>query len=128
MVILDTSLVIDHLTTVGKQPSRLERFIAHTPQEFYGISLVTLQELYAGKSTAEEKAERFMLETIAPYKIFVYDYDVALVAGKLVRTSTEKLYFADAAIAATAIIHECPLATLNEKDFSGIKNLTLLRV
>lgn len=42
------------------------------------------------------------------------------------RDTKPGIQFADAAIAATAIINNARLATLDKKDFQGIKNLELV--
>ncbi len=43
--------------------------------------------------------------------------------GQIARDFDKAIDFADAAIASTAIVNGCELATLNIKDFKGIKNL-----
>lgn len=128
MVILDTSIIIDHLRKEGNKFSLLERLLARLPKESCAISILTIQELYAGKSMREAKREEKMLATIAPHSIIPYDYNTAVTAGALIRQRERRMSFADAAIAGTAIIHKYPLATLNTKDFLGIQGLTLLRV
>ncbi len=46
-------------------------------------------------------------------------------AGGIIRDLSHPIGFADAAIAATAILNGFSLLTFNKKDFAGIKNLQL---
>lgn len=125
MVILATNIIIDHLRQ--KKKDTLFRKIAgqYHPQTL-AISIFTVQELYHGKSSAANQQEKDLLSIINALKILPYTYEVAELAGKIARDRFSPLDFADAAIAATAIINACPLATLDKKDFTGITGLELL--
>lgn len=125
MVILDTSIIIDHVRQPGKE-SYLTRFIKQFPTETLGVSIVSIQELYEGKSTRDAEKEEALLTTISLIEIVPYTYEVAEVAGKISRESKLPLGFPDAAIAATTIVNGTKLLTLNTKDFRGIENLELV--
>lgn len=125
MVILDTSVVIDHLRRPPKQ-SYLYKLRKRILKETFALSIVSVQELYEGQSTKVEQKEQTMLATIGPLKIVSYTYDVAQLAGEIARDLRRPIDFADAAIAASAIINGAQLATLNKKDFMGIGDLELL--
>lgn len=124
MVILDTSVVIDHLRRPPKQ-SHLYKLRKRILKETFALSIVSVQELYEGQSTKVEQKEQTMLATIGPLKIVPYTYDVAQLAGEIARDLRRPIDFADAAIAACAIVNGGQLATLNKKDFLGIDNLEL---
>jgi len=124
MVILDTNIIIDHLRR-KKGESWLMKISQLYPKESLGISIVTVQELYEGKSTKQLLKEQLMLATITPLKIFAYTWEIAKLAGEIARDLPSPLEFADAAIAATAIINRAKLLTLNQKDFSKISQLHL---
>ncbi|OGG19644.1 hypothetical protein A2721_00825 [Candidatus Gottesmanbacteria bacterium RIFCSPHIGHO2_01_FULL_47_48] len=70
--------------------------------------------------------ETFLLATLRGVRLVPYNIEVAQVAGKLARDLGRPIDFPDAAIAATAIANGARLATLNKKDFVGIKDLELL--
>lgn len=125
MVVLDTSIIIDHLRQLNKKDSVLEKLTNKFGADKMVISMATIQELYTGKSVEDPERETLMLNTIAPFEIQSYSYEIARKAGELVRELGSKLQFADAVIAATAIVNGAQLATLNKKDFAGIKNLSL---
>lgn len=127
MVVLDTNILIDHL----RRPtgaSVLSQFVRKHPNEELAISVITIQELYEGKSTAVEKRERDMLVSLAPLKILGYSREIAETAGKICRDTTKKYDFPDAAIAAGCLVNHCSLATLNKKDFTGINGLEMVEI
>lgn len=126
MVILDTNVIIDHLRRSKTEESHLVKIVRERPKETLAVSVISVQELYEGKSTQDEEKEQFLLATIAPLKILSYTYATAKLAGKIARDLKRPIELADAAIAATAIISGGDLFTLNKKDFRHIKGLNLL--
>lgn len=126
MVVLDTNIIIDHLRLQGGVESKLMKLVKTKPKEVLAISMVTIQELYEGRSTRDSQKEQYLLATISPLKILPYNYEVAKLAGEIARDIDRPIELADAGIAATAILNTCELFTLNLKDFAGIDNLRLL--
>lgn len=124
MVILDTSIIIDHLRQAGKKSS-LDKLVEQAPKQSLAISTITIQELYEGTSTRDESKEKDLLVVISPLRILPYSYDIAKLAGEIIRDQKPNLGFADVAIAATVIFNEAQFLTLNKKDFEGIENLLL---
>lgn len=128
MVILDTNIIIDHLRQKDKSTSWLRKLTEKVGAEKLGISVATIQELYVGKSVSDPQNEQMMLQTISSFEVESYSYEIAKMAGELVRNLNGQLQFADAAIAATAIVNGAKLATLNFKDFTGIKGLEIYKI
>ena len=126
MVILDTSVIIDHLRQ--KTTDSMLRRLAVKHKNQLAISVISLQELYEGQSTRDKIKENYMLSIITPLKILPYSEEVAKLAGILARDNKSSADLADLAIAATAIVYNTPLATLNIKDFAGIKNKDLILI
>ena len=126
MVILDTCIIIDHLRTGGKKESKLMAIARKKPKESLAISMISVQELYEGKSTRDEEKEQLMLATVTPLRILPYTYEVAELAGKIARDLKRPIELADAVIAATAIVSGALLLTLDKKDYHGIKDLSIL--
>lgn len=126
MVVLDTNIIIDHLRLKGESASVLEKLIQKLGSNKLSYSLISLQELYEGKSIAEKKREDFLIETIAHLNVEPYSYEVARIAGEIAREIN--IEFPDAAIAATAITNGAALATLNPKDFAGISRLEIFKI
>ena len=125
MVILDTNIIIDHLRQVGAEDSWFIKVAKLLPKESLGISMITIQELYEGRSTKFQKKETEMLAIVSPLKIYPYTYEVAQKAGELARDLSFPVELADAAIAATCMVNNCQLFTLNIKHFREIKDLQL---
>lgn len=126
MVILDTSVLIDYLRRPEEEGSPLTRFARFYSEEKQAISILTIQELYAGRSSREFVKEQLFLEMVSTLEILTYTYEIAKLAGEIARDLGKPLGFPDAAIAATAILNKAKLFTLNKKDFKGIKGLKLI--
>ncbi len=124
MVILDTSVIIDHLRQPAEESTLIKLFEKHVDQTF-GLSVISVQELYEGKSTQDTAKESQLLSTLGLLEILPYNFETAKLAGKIARDAKESIELADAAIAATVIINEAELYTLNKKHFQPIPNLKL---
>jgi len=124
-VILDTNIIIDHLRLKSSRDSHLVKLAQKYPKEEFAISSITVQELYEGESTKENRNEQLLLAVIAPLTILPYTFEIAQEAGELMRDNAKLLEFADAAIASTAIVNGKKLVTLNKKDFVNIPSITL---
>lgn len=122
MVILDTSIIIDHLRQEG-QRSKLDKIREQFPKEQLAVSVISVQELYEGQSTRDDNREKAMLGLLAALKILPYTFEVAQKAGQLVRNLKFPVEFSDAAIAATVVINNAKLASLNKKHFQDIPDL-----
>ena len=126
MVVLDTSIVIDHLRLQkSERESRLMAIVRQHPAEQLALSMLSIQELYEGKSTLDDMKEQQLLATISPLTILPYSYEIAKRAGEIARDLLWPIALADAAIAVTAIANNAPLYTLNTKDFTNIPGLQL---
>lgn len=127
MVILDTNIIIDHLH-LPPEKSKLIKLFETSTEENFALSIVSLQELYEGKSTKDQEEENKLLSTLGSLEILSYTYEVAKLAGTIARDSLHPIDLADAAIAATAILNEADLFTLNKKDFMGVKDLRFVDI
>lgn len=124
MVVLDTNIIIDHLRQ-QREDSSLSKIARKYSKEDLALSIISIQELYEGKSTKIEDREQALLATVAPLKVLSYTYEIAQLAGEIARDLKNPIDLADAAIAATSIINNAALFTLNPKDFRDIDNLVL---
>ena len=126
MVILDTNIIIDHLRLQKAQSESLLMQIAkQKPKEVLALSIVSVQELYEGQSTKDDHKEQNLLATISPLKILPYTYETAKLAGEIARDLKRPIELADAIIAATTILNDGFLLTINKKDFADITELRL---
>jgi predicted nucleic acid-binding protein len=125
-IIIDTNILIDHLRQIDTQESesKLQKIIKN--EVFVPlISAATIQELFAGQSSKNTVKETEIRNVLGLFRIIPVISTVAELAGKLMRDNQKIIKFADAQIAATAIIQKAYLATENKKDFEGIKGLSL---
>lgn len=128
MVVIDTSIIIDHLR---QQDSEVETHLIKLAKKFtrdeIGVSVLSIQELYSGLSTRDTEKENYLKLIISPIVILPYTYDISVLAGKIIRDTADTVAFADAGIAATCIYNNANLFTLNEKDFKKIEGLNLYK-
>jgi predicted nucleic acid-binding protein len=125
MVVLDTSIIIDHLRQNPGTFTHLYNINKKIGMRNLFISPITIQELYEGKSTLSGNKLKEMLLVLAPLEILEYNREIAEIAGIIARDSKIPMEFADASIAATCIFNNADLATLNVKHFENIANLNI---
>ena len=128
MVVIDTSVIIDHLRQKGRVETGLDVLWRSPHGEDPAVSVITIQELFRGTSTRHPEIEIAVEETIAGMVKLTLTETIARQAGKLMRDRKPRIEFADAAIAATTLEHRAKLLTLNTKDFAGIPGLEFLKL
>lgn len=126
MVVLDTSILIDYVRTKGTRKTPFEEISGYVGKRNLAISILTIQELFRGKSAANEEVEKTLLAIINSLAVLPYTFEVAKKGGEISRDYD--VSFPDAAIAATSIVNGAQLATLNPKDFTGIPHIELLKL
>ena len=116
-IILDSSIIIDAI--------RLRKTLP--PQLNYAISDITIVELYSGRSLWESVKNKKIVDNILRHITQLHTtIIISQLAGKI--RAEYNISVPDAIIAATAITHKLPLATLNTKDFAGIPHLKLIKI
>lgn len=121
-ILLDTSIIIDHLRQKDRSKTVLTA-LAENEYELFA-SILAHTESYSGKSVWERKDTKEAIEILfSGIKILPLEEKVSLKAGEL--RAKQNMGLGDAIIAATAIVNKIPLATLNIKHFEKIKGLTL---
>ena len=123
MVILtDTNIIIEHLRVEKKETTTFHKLFI-TERHISAITLITVSEIWQGRSMEESKNRRIVEELLLGLQIIVPNLDIAKKAGDLMRESNYRLNFPDGNIAACAIYYNLPLLSKNKKDFAGIKGL-----
>jgi predicted nucleic acid-binding protein len=125
-ILLDTSVIIDYLR-MSKNKDQTVLFQLTEKKYAFAISLITYTELYSGRGVWEKEGAHRELDIALSYmKILPFEKDTAKKAGEIrAKFRTDIL---DAIIAATAIVHNMELVTLNVKDFEKIKDLKLFKI
>lgn len=122
--LLDTSVVVD-----------LEKLSIETLPEFAEISSITLAELSFGPIAARTDIERIrrqqrLQQVELSFEPLPFDATAArmfpLVAASMrAQGRKPRARSLDALIAATALVHDLPIYTLNPRDFEGVAGLTV---
>jgi tRNA(fMet)-specific endonuclease VapC len=120
-MVVDTSIFIDHLRAKDKKKSQL--FAIPDSAQLY-ISSVTMYELLMGVTDDEKQKDIKLLTEDLP--VLPFDESVARKAADIyhqLRLENRMIEFRDIFIAATCLVFELPLMTLNKKHFERIKGL-----
>ena len=124
-MVIDTSIFIEHLRAKNKVKATLYNHLPANIDRF--ISSVTLYELYMGATTVEKEND-IKLITEDLYTLPFSD-SVAVEAAKIyhqLMLSNKIIEFRDIFIAATCLVNDLPLVTLNKKHFDRIKGLKII--
>lgn len=124
IVLVDTSILIDLFRKTDKANSVL---IALVKQGYsYCVSAVTEYEIYSGAALGQVAFWDTFLQKV---QVLSFDKAIAKIAVDInfdLKRKRKQIAIPDLFIAATAIAHELPLATLNKKHFDRVTTLTLV--
>lgn len=123
-LVIDTSLIIEHLRKQNKHQSTLFKIFPH-----YSLYVPTIVEfeLFSGANNSQKQKE--IREILKQCNSLPFTSDVAQQAGFLFQTlrqSNQLVEIRDILIAATAVTNNLPLMTLNKKHFQRIHGLRLI--
>lgn len=114
-ILLDTSVILDHLNGRLERTEYLDRLIEQG--HFLACCPVNITEVYAGLRSGEEEKTQAFLDSL---EFFPVTPQIARQAGLLRRDWRQKgqtLSYADVTIAAVALSNGVPLLTDNRKHF-----------
>jgi tRNA(fMet)-specific endonuclease VapC len=122
-MVIDTNLFIEFFRSKDKSKTTLALL---NPETRIYISAISVFELFIGANTPERLS---ITEAIlSGVEILNFDGEIAKLTGKIydqLQRSGLKQDFRDVMIAATAIHHNFPVKTLNQKHFANIPGLVL---
>jgi predicted nucleic acid-binding protein len=124
-MVIDTGIFIEHLRAKDKLGTTLYKISDNT--ELF-ISSVSLYELYMGATNKEK--ENDVKNITGDLSVLPFTDTVARKAAQIyhqLRQSNQMIEFRDIFIAATCIVNEMPIVTLNKKHFKRIDGLKILR-
>lgn len=122
MIHLDTSVLIDTFVPPGRRLLEVERAIADG--EPLACSTIALFEWLRGPRTAAQLLVQSRLLPAAALVAFG-EAEAQMAAGLYRKVSRPRGREIDLMIAASAMVHDARLWTLNPADFKDIPNLTL---
>ncbi len=126
-ILIDTSIIIDFLRKRDKNRSYLWRI---KEADFNCIiSTITVFELYAGAITLRHKNDlKKLLKWLDVQPLTI---EIAKLSAKIykdLKSKNQLIEFRDIFIAATAIIINIPLLSLNEKHFERIERVRIYNI
>jgi Predicted nucleic acid-binding protein, contains PIN domain len=124
-MVIDTGIFIEHLRIKDKTASTLYKLADNTD---LFISAVSLYELYMGATTKEKEAD--VQNITSDLSILPFTDAVAQKAAEIyhqLRRSNQMIEFRDIFIAATCLVNDLPIVTLNKKHFKRVDGLKILR-
>ena len=124
VVLVDTSILIDLFRKTDKENTVL---VSEVRQGYvFCISAITDYEIYTGASIGQID---FWNEFLQKTEVFPFDKSVAKKAVEInlqLKKKRKQIAIPDLFIAATAILHNLPFATLNIKHFERIEGLNII--
>lgn len=123
-MVIDTSVFIEHLRAKDKSATTLYMLIN---SNHLFISSVSLYELYMGATTREkEKDIQLITEDVSILPFTDYTAIKSAQIYHQLKLTNQLIEFRDIFIAATCIVNNLPLTTLNKKHFERIVGLEIL--
>ena len=125
MILLDTSILIEMFRVKDKTATFFYRL--SNDHDDFAVSILTHYEIYRGSNDGQNTFWTNFLKNI---KVLPFDISVsneAIGIYKHLKMQNQMVDLVDLLIAATAIVHNLDLATLNLKHFNKIPNLRLLK-
>lgn len=123
-MVIDSNILIEHLRTKDKLSTKFYKLLQGNEKLF--ISAVSVYEIYCGAATKDkEKNIKLLIKDIT---ILPFDFEASLKAAEIFRQLKSKnqlIEFRDIFIAATCIIENLPISTLNRKHFERIEGLKI---
>ncbi|RZF59786.1 type II toxin-antitoxin system VapC family toxin [Sphingobacterium corticibacterium] len=124
-MVADTGIFIEHLRAKDKLSTTLYKIADGT--EIY-LSSVTLYELHMGAITPEKvKDVEIITESFVTLPFTDQIAQKAAEIYHVLRKRNQMIEFRDIFIAATCLVHDLSIVTLNKKHFKRIDNLKVLR-
>ena len=124
IILVDTSILIDYYRKTDKEKSA---WITLVRQEYsFAISAITKYEIYSGVTPNQLTFWDNVLQAITIIPFDEMTVDTAVIINSALKKKRKQLDLADLFIAATAVAHGLPFATLNTKHFERIDTLNIV--
>ncbi len=123
-IMVDTSILIDYYRKTDKDNSIWVRLVRDGHK--FAISSVTKYEIYSGASAAQLGFWNDVLKIVEVISLDEASVDMAVEINAGLKRKRKQIDIADLFIAATALSHGLPIATLNKKHFERIERLNII--
>ena len=122
-IVVDACVLIEFLRAKDKPGTMYAKLVRRGIPLF--LSTVVLFELLAGMNKLNQKSLIILLQKFACLPFDIRTAEIAAGLSIKLRKNRIQVESSDLFIAATAIAHDIPLATLNRKHFERIEGLQL---
>jgi tRNA(fMet)-specific endonuclease VapC len=124
VILVDTSILIDFYRKTDKANSV---WVSLLKQGYrFAISAITKYEIYSGATQSQLVFWDSVLQAITVIPFDEVTVDTAVVINTNLKRKRKQIDLADLFIAATAVAHNLPIATLNKKHFERVDKLTIV--
>ncbi|MFH1602122.1 MAG: PIN domain-containing protein [Candidatus Shapirobacteria bacterium] len=123
-ILVDTNIIIDYLRQKNKSKSIFFKIFSQKENKAF-VALVTVAELWAGKSAAQKKTSQLLEKIINGCQVLIPSLNTAKKTGELLRQTNYNLSYQDAQIAALSLENKLEVLTFNQKDFKKVKKVRL---
>lgn len=124
IILADTSILIDYYRKTDKANSA---WIALVRQGYeFAISTITKYEIYSGATQSQLVFCDSVLQAITVISLDEACVDTAVSINAALKRKRKQIDLANLFIAATALTHHLPFATLNRKHFDRIEELIIV--
>lgn len=124
IIMVDTSILIDYYRKTDKNNSV---WVSLVRQGYaFAISAISKYEIYSGATASQLSFWDSILQAIEVLPFNENCVDIAVGVNSSLKRKRKQIEIADLFIAATAIAHNLPFATLNKKHFDRIDGLNLI--
>jgi len=125
LICLDTSVLIDYFRKTKKENAFLTELLNNYDR--LAISVITEFEIYSGATDGQMEFWDTFFQQIQILPLNTEAIRIAAILFKQLKAQNSLIDMPDLLIAATALSHQLPLATLNVKHFERIKQLDLIK-
>lgn len=123
-VLIDSSILIDYFRKTNKDRTEWMKL---TKQQFeFATSVIAKYEIYSGATDQQLELWDSIFENIEVIPVGEVSVDVAVWINAALKRERKQIAIPDLLIAATAVLNEMPLATLNKRHFERIAMLELI--
>jgi len=124
MICLDSSILIEYFRKSQKENSTWYKL--SSKHQSFAVSVITAFEVLGGATAAQKSFWDPIFQTLTILPFDMHANEKAIQIYQRLKSAGNLIDLPDLFIAATAIAHELPLATLNTKHFERITKLILV--
>ena len=124
IILIDTSILIDYYRKTGKGKTVWINLVRQGYS--FAISVITKYEIYSGATANQLMFWDNVLQVITIIPLDEISVDTAVNINNALKKKRKQIDVADLFIAATAVAHHLPIATLNKKHFDRIDTLSIV--